>query len=107
MPELAPSPALFKLHQNEWKEQSPETWWPAYENRFIEELKTEEKLGVLRRLWRAIEAGKTMALVCFCADPRYCHRRLIGLFLQHHGMVVEEFDKMSLDDGAPQQMALL
>jgi len=106
VPELAPSQALFKLHQSEWKEQPPETWWLAYEKKFNDELKTDEKLGALRRLWHAIEVGKTIALVCFCSDPCYCHRRLVGIFLQQHGMTVEEFDKNTINDGAPQQLAL-
>jgi len=106
VPELAPSQTLFKLHQSEWKEQPPEIWWTTYEKRFNEELKTEEKLSALRRLSRAIEAGKTIALVCFCSDSRYCHRRLVEIFLHQHGMNVAEFDKNTVNDGSPQQLAL-
>jgi uncharacterized protein YeaO (DUF488 family) len=106
IPQLAPSPALFNKHQHEWKENPPEIWWPLYEDRFNEELKTEEKLGALRRLWRSVEAGKSIALACFCPNPRYCHRRLVGLFLEWQGVNVVEFDVRSIRNDSPQQQDL-
>ena len=88
--ELAPSEDLFTRYIAEWKGKPPDEWWPIYEKIFKAELQTAEKLNALRRLWKIVKSGKTVALVCFCKKNDYCHRRLEGEFLESHGLEVVE-----------------
>ena len=106
VPELAPSQALYSKHQHEWKEKPPETWWPLYEERFNNELKSSEKLDALRKLWRLIADGKSVALACFCPNHNYCHRSLVGNFLERQGIEVIEFDIRSVKEKGHSQLDL-
>ena len=90
VPELAPSQALFNRYMDEWRGTS-QKYWPLYVDRFQEELKTEEKLKALRRLWRLTAQGKTVLLLCYCPRPEHCHRSLVGEFLKTHGANVQEY----------------
>lgn len=90
VPELAPSQSLFNRYMDEWRGAS-QKYWPIYVDRFNEELKTEEKLKALRRLWRSIAQGKTVALLCYCQRPENCHRSLVSDFLKAHGAHVQEY----------------
>ena len=85
VPELAPSWSLFNEYNNNWKNKPPEEWWPDYMKRFNEEIQSQVKLQALRRLWTHVQQGKVIALVCFCIDRAYCHRRLIAEFLENQG----------------------
>ena len=89
VPELAPSQALFNRYREEWRGTS-QKYWPLYVDRFREELKTEEKLKALRRLWRLTAQGQTVLLLCYCPRPEHCHRSLVGEFLKAHGANVRE-----------------
>lgn len=91
VPDLAPSWDLFNEYSHNWKDKPPEDWWPEYMKRFNEELNSKVKLQALRRLWVQAQHGKVIALVCFCPDNAYCHRRLVGEFLEKQGLRVEEF----------------
>jgi len=93
VPDLAPSPNLYSRFINKWKDKPGEEWWHTYKGQFEQELKTDEKLNALRKLWSLVESGKVIALVCFCRDSRYCHRTLVGEFLKRHGIRVEEYMK--------------
>lgn len=106
IPALAPSPTLYNKHQHEWKDKSPDTWWSLYEERFNEELKTREKLEALRKLWRLIAEGKSVTLACFCPNQNYCHRSLVGIFLERQGIEVIEFDIRFVKEDGPQQLDL-
>ncbi|NLX88790.1 MAG: DUF488 domain-containing protein [Syntrophomonadaceae bacterium] len=97
MPELAPSWSLFNEYNNNWKNKPPEEWWPDYMKRFNEEIQSQVKLQALRRLWTHVQQGKVIALVCFCTDRAYCHRRLIAEFLENQGIRTEEFTAPSSD----------
>lgn len=98
VPGLAPSPNLFRRYLEEWKGRAPEEYWPVYAEIFQEELKTEEKLGALRNLWRLSSQGITVGLFCYCPKPEFCHRSLVGDFLRGHGAQVIEY--------VPQQIGL-
>jgi len=89
--ELAPSEALFRTYLAQWRGCPGEQWWPHYSSAFSREMETEEKVAGLRALVRAAEAGKTVALFCFCPDPRFCHRQLVGAYLRARGVGVEEW----------------
>jgi len=90
---LSPSPELFNIYINEWKNKAPDYWWPLYEAKFNEELKTEEKLVALRKLWNLVKMGKVITIACFCKDSTYCHRTLVGNFLKKKNITVLEYQK--------------
>jgi len=96
--ELAPSSELFSRYIKEWRGKNPEEWWPLYKEDFCKELKTEEKLVQLRKLWKLVKIGKVIALVCFCKDNRYCHRTLVGDFLREAGIDVREIGKQKKNE---------
>lgn len=87
---LSPGPELYKKYVEEWKETDPREWWPAYVSKFMEELGLPEKRAALRKLWRLLQMGKNVGLVCFCPDPGFCHRTIIGDVLREKGVHVEE-----------------
>lgn len=91
---LAPSKDLFKKYTNEWKGKSPEVWWKDYEEQFMSEMKTEEKLQCLRLIYKKLLKRKNIILVCFCKDHRYCHRRLLGEFLKQYNVEVKELNPL-------------
>ncbi len=103
VPDLAPSPDLYRQFLNQWKDKPGEEWWHFYKNRFEQELKTGEKLNALRKIWYLVQSGKVIALVCFCKDNNYCHRSLVGDFLKQYGIRVEEYTKdRTINDGYKQ-----
>jgi uncharacterized protein YeaO (DUF488 family) len=95
--ELSPSLELFNTFITEWKDKPPQTWWPYYEKKFLQELKGSEKLNSLRLLYKELSKGKNIVLVCFCADHRYCHRRLVGEFMKIYGVEVEELNPINYE----------
>lgn len=106
VPELAPSSNLYNKYLKEWKNKPGETWWAIYEKKFREELLLPTTVKTLRKLWRLAEQGRRIALVCFCVDSRYCHRRLVGDFFEMHGMRVEEITKTQNNSELPIQIEL-
>lgn len=81
VPELAPSPDLFAQylawkHRGEWPAR-----WPEYREAFLEEMGLPAARAYLAKLKKALAAGKTVALSCFCREDTYCHRRLVGELL--------------------------
>jgi Protein of unknown function, DUF488. len=89
---LAPSTELFETYLNEWKGIPSKDWWPEYESRFLDELKTDEKLNCLRELYRSLRSGINIVLVCFCKDYNYCHRKLVAEFFKQYELIAEELD---------------
>ena len=89
---LAPSSELFDNYLREWKNLPSEVWWNEYENRFLEELKSEEKLDCLREVYRRLKNGTNIVLVCFCKDFNYCHRKLVAEFFRQYDIISEELD---------------
>jgi uncharacterized protein YeaO (DUF488 family) len=90
---LSPEPALFSRYYHEWRTKDPYEWWPLYQQEFLKELETPEKIDAMRKLWTLVMNGKVVALVCFCKDSRYCHRTLVGDFLKEKGVDVFEMEK--------------
>ena len=69
----------------EWNEASFQN---IYVPRFLEEMhdpRAQEKLDELARL---SEAGKNVALICFCAQENLCHRSVVAGLLQGRGVPV-------------------
>lgn len=92
---LAPSTELFETFLRDWKNKPGKEWWPEYESRFLEELKTEEKLNSLREVYRRLKSGTNIVLVCLCKDYNYCHRKLVGEFFRQNGIIAEELDPVT------------
>ena len=88
--DLAPSPELFQRYASNWKGRPPAEWWTQYETLFRVEMQGEPALAALRRLYRTLNSGRTVALTCYCSDPDHCHRRLLGEFMCVHGVSVVE-----------------
>ena len=63
--ELSPSLELFNTFITEWKDKPPQTWWPYYEKKFLQELKGSEKLNSLRLLYKELSKGKILFLYVF------------------------------------------
>lgn len=89
---LSPSSELFERFLNEWKDLPNKTWWQEYESRFLEELKSEEKLDCLREIYRRLKNGTNIVLVCFCKDYNFCHRKLVAEFFKQYDIISEELD---------------
>ncbi|WP_047150829.1 DUF488 domain-containing protein [Aneurinibacillus tyrosinisolvens] len=94
---LSPSPELFKRFIRSWKGKPPKEWWPEYENLFSKELETDEKIRSLRDVYKKLLQGKNVVLICFCADHRYCHRRLVGEFFLPYGVKAEELNPVLVE----------
>lgn len=91
VPELSPSLRLFWdyrdwVKRGQWNERQFQT---VYRPRFLSEMKAsteaQTKLDELRAL---STEGKNIALVCFCQDPRLCHRSLVAKLLESRGIPV-------------------
>lgn len=93
VPQLAPGWDLFNQYSHNWKGHPADEWWPQYKEAFDKELQSEEKLTVMRKLWRLVDSGKVIALLCFCPDNTYCHRRLVAEFFEMNGMRTEEYSE--------------
>ena len=77
VPELAPSPYLFRK-AIQWKKEG--LWlqkWPEYESQFFKEMNQPTANRYIERLVQRIKEGKTLALSCFCVDEKHCHRSLV------------------------------
>jgi len=92
---LSPSPGLFQLFVQEWKGKPFGQWWSKYEEKFLIELGTSEKIRGLRDVYKRLILGKNIVLVCFCKDHRYCHRRLVGEFFSKYGVEAIELNPVT------------
>ncbi|HNX28019.1 MAG TPA: DUF488 family protein [Syntrophomonadaceae bacterium] len=91
VPNLAPSVTLFNKYRYLWKGRPEEDWWPQYEEAFKEEMTSRIKINLLRELWNLVDQGKVIALICFCPDDKYCHRRLVAEILAKSGIKTKEY----------------
>lgn len=83
---LSPSDQLFQSYVRSWRHKPQDEWWPLYEKRFMNEMKTAEKLHGLRAVYKRLLMGRNIVLICFCDDHRICHRRLVGEFFEQFGV---------------------
>lgn len=95
--QLSPSKELFFTFLKDWRKKPYEEWWPKYEKRFLEELKTPEKLKGLREIYKRLLIGKNVVLICFCDDHRYCHRRLVAEFFKKFGVISKELNPVKTE----------
>lgn len=95
--QLSPSNELFQTFVRRWRGKQPTEWWNEYENRFTEELKSEEKIKGLREVYKRLLMGKNVVLICFCNDHRYCHRRLVAELFEPHGVKAAELNPIRVE----------
>jgi uncharacterized protein YeaO (DUF488 family) len=95
--DLAPSSDLFHTYLERWKDKPGAEWWPRYEERFKNELRSNVKLVALRDVYKRLLRGKNVVLVCFCKDHRYCHRKLVGEFYKEYGVQAEELNPVQVE----------
>ena len=50
--------------------------WAVYVPAFLAEMRASYKVN--RGTWAALLARPRVVLVCYCTDPRYCHRTVIA-----------------------------
>ncbi len=89
---LSPSQELFNCFANKWRYLPPQSWWNNYEKKFLEELNSDEKLILLREIYKKLMEGKNIVLICFCKNNKYCHRRLVGEFFKPFGIAPIELN---------------
>jgi uncharacterized protein YeaO (DUF488 family) len=93
--ELSPSDQLFQSYIRTWRRKPSGEWWPLYEDQFMREMKTEEKLHGLRAVYKRLLLGRNVVLICFCDDHRICHRRLVGEFFKPYGVEAIELNPIN------------
>jgi uncharacterized protein YeaO (DUF488 family) len=54
--------------------------WKAYRPRYLAEMKDQTER--IDRLARMVAEGKTITLLCFCADASHCHRTLLKQLIE-------------------------
>lgn len=83
---LAPSWDIIKLVKNA---KNVADVWDEYTKRYNEELNTQENLNAL--LWTIsyfLELGYDVQFVCFCTNPKFCHRSIVGEMFENRGYEV-------------------
>jgi uncharacterized protein YeaO (DUF488 family) len=55
--------------------------WPAYEPRYIAEMRAPEKQATLDDVAAMAERG-AITIMCICADESQCHRRLLRSIIE-------------------------
>lgn len=63
------------------------TAWPTYVRAYTAEMRTSYRER--RAAWDALLAREEVTLVCYCADPAYCHRTLLAEILGKLGAHVD------------------
>lgn len=80
VPELSPSPALFRTYltmqkQGTWNDNA---FHQIYVPTFLNEMLQEPAKNKLNLLWKKAREGKNIAIACFCPEARCCHRSIIA-----------------------------
>jgi uncharacterized protein YeaO (DUF488 family) len=84
LPELAPSTELFSWALSEpWTDAR----WRRYSRRYLKEMR-EPAARHLIALLAALSRNANLSVGCYCADPRRCHRSLLGSLLADAGATV-------------------
>lgn len=88
--ELAPSDAVLTM-KNKAKENG--TWNEDYFRNeyvpaYIAGLTDDKARQTLNKIYKAVKAGKTVAIACYCADETTCHRSVIAGLMQSLGLNV-------------------
>lgn len=92
---LAPSWELVLFLKTNLKEESVDdaVTWEAYKKGYkleldLADLKNKTVNKVLWSISYFLELGYDVQFVCFCSDPKYCHRSIIGEIFENRGYEV-------------------
>lgn len=89
VPQLSPSPELFRDYVRVWKPSgrwNHDTFENEYVPRFLHQIANDpQALQWLNWVYQQDKAGKTVGLACFCTDETLCHRSIIAGLLQGVG----------------------
>lgn len=80
LPELAPSADLVKDAQQAADDRA----WRAFERKYRAEM-TRPEAARLLDLLAALSRDTNLAVGCYCADERRCHRSVLRALLAEHG----------------------
>jgi uncharacterized protein YeaO (DUF488 family) len=80
LPELAPSADLVKDAQQAADDRA----WRAFERKYRAEM-TRPEAARLLDLLAALSRDTNIAVGCYCADERRCHRSVLRALLAEHG----------------------
>jgi len=84
LPELAPSEELLKRARPAEDERS----WRSFARRYRAEMKQPERRHLLDLL-AALSRQTELAVGCYCADERRCHRSILRELLAERGALIE------------------
>jgi len=84
LPELAPSEELLKRARPAEDERS----WRSFARRYRAEMKQPERRHLLDLL-AALSRQTELAVGCYCADERRCHRSILRELLAERGARIE------------------
>lgn len=102
VPQLAPSPCLFKQTFSDWrrlrftttereflKSGKTGTWFDLYEKAFQEEMLSRTELTIaLKQLTRLLDEEKSILAMCYCEEASECHRSILAKYLKAQGYQV-------------------
>ena len=80
LPELAPSAELVRKAQQAMDDRT----WRAFERRYRVEMRRPDAARLLDLL-AALSRETNLAVGCYCADERRCHRSVLRALLAEHG----------------------
>jgi uncharacterized protein YeaO (DUF488 family) len=86
VPQLAPSTELFYQYRGWARTGQWPAMWPEYERRFKEEMPAMRRF--LDRVEEHLQAGRSVALACYCEYSRHCHRGILGEYFHAKGYPV-------------------
>lgn len=119
-PQLSPSLELFEKTQEKFKKNifnkeeieylysinklnEEKSWWYLYERAFKKELNERpDMVKAVSKLKKLLTENKEIYLFCYCKDVQYCHRRIVGEFLEEQGFVVNYRFKEKESDSTEQ-----
>lgn len=100
VPELAPSPELFKTYQTRWKynkftEEEKKIitpagdWFYLYTVEYIKQMYNDPDMKMcIDRIQELLDEGTNVLLVCFCGSYENCHRSILGDYYAQLGYEV-------------------
>lgn len=83
---LAPSKRLLSFFKSQPKNNdSLLTYYFQYKQEISNSIEAQKALKNIERL---LDNGEDVQLICFCPDYRYCHRTILGQWLERKGYEV-------------------
>lgn len=88
VPGLSPSKKLLKKREQwiwdrEWARN-----WTEFVKQYRQELNEPPQNIYVKHLLKRLNEGKNIAIACYCADERHCHKQIIGEWIMDRGIEV-------------------